>query len=673
MAVCAGWTLWRAGQEASLWQDEVYSLAVATQGPARIVALAGRDVHPPGYYLALGRWLAAGRAAGLEPGVLWARSLHVGLWLLVVAAVYLATRRLVDPGAAPLLAVSLACGAPAVRWALELRGGAFVFAASTLALLLLVADLAEPADRLGRRAAQWTAYALAAAGAAWSHLLAIPLFALLGLGWAALAWRRSRGERATRFAPAVLAHLAAGLLVLPWAVAALGQLDTLARSGTGWMTAATWPQLTAVFTHWLPFGRLLDPASAPVALRVLGVAAAVVPLAALVLGRAAWGHAEAEQSRTGEALDEPRADAFDLRAARDLAGLGLGVTAAFVILLWGLARFGVAPVFHAPRYPVLAGGLWSLGLGAAAGLAGGPGGRLRRVGAWIRIAPWIVCGLVGQVLLGLDEPRRGLARAEGELAVALTGRPVFAFPSELLPFYRRTLAPYAVRPIDELPCGIVESAEGAVVLDLDPWPGLDGARDRLVARSLRPGALARSIHRIALPPGDPLVTVHALRGLDRDRLAALCERGWRPAGIEPPAGAVAVALPEDQTRADGWSRLEIAGDLASGRWGSAPVSVLRLPGPIAAGRYRLHVLGERSPHPRAVERMRVVPPEGPSVVRAIGAGPFELDVPIEISRPREGLRVAIHHPVWRPAEALGTRDRRRLTFYLRGAWLEGRP
>ena len=64
LSACFAWTCRRASLESTVWADELFSLTLAAQSPARIVELTAADFHPPGYYLALKVWLKLGRLTG---------------------------------------------------------------------------------------------------------------------------------------------------------------------------------------------------------------------------------------------------------------------------------------------------------------------------------------------------------------------------------------------------------------------------------------------------------------------------------------------------------------------------------------------------------------------------------------------------------------------------------
>ena len=615
--------------------------------------LTAADFHPPGYYLALKLWLKLGRLSGREPGILWARGLNLLVWILLAAGTWAGGRRLLGPGGGALLSAAVAGSASATQWAIDLRGYAVVYVAGTLALLLLVIDLVEPDP--GNRALRWTSYGALATGAIWCHLLAIPLFALLTTGWAAwrLLQRRRRPWRG--LLPGIGAVSGALALSLPWLLRAGAQAAALRSTHPGWMTPASVSNLGSVFLFWFPFGRLTGPANPPLpGLGLLGIATLVAPAVVLVA------------SLTRPSPEE------SLPAASVLAGLGLAAALVFTLFLWLASRFDLAPLFHGPRYPLLAAGPWAAGL-VGAGLRGTRASPHSRLVGWIVLGPWLLAGGLGQVLLGMDEPRWGLAGERKAVAAAATDGPAFAFPSELIPFFRRSLAPLAPRRIEDLPCAA--KGEAAVtVVDLNPWHAIDQLRDRLVERAVASGFLARSHEVLRLPQGHPFVAIRRLTDLDRAALGALCARGWTPSRPALPEDVVAVAVPEDQASTDGWSHLEIAADLSVGRWGKAETARVRFKGEIPPGRYVLRLAAERQAQPAPwVEISLLLDGQTEARKVMVGPGPMELELPLAVGRPLRNPLLLIRHPTWSPAAALGTSDRRTLTFFFRLAWLRPAP
>lgn len=534
--------VWRASLESTIWMDETYTLLLVERPPAAIDRLTARDAHPPLYYLGLRSWLAAGRALGVEPGILWARSLNVAFWLLAAGAAWTLGRRRFGPTPGTLVAWSVAGAAGLAQMAQDTRSYGFASAGLALCFLLLVGERrpkpvrhpegeepppARRQARLAGEALRWGLYAGAAAFALWSHLLSGLVLACLGVVWAGLALARTR--RLSPLLPAVAANAVALALFLPWLARVPRQLAYLERVGTEWMTPATLSNLLFTWIWWLPFGRVGPPTAPGLApLLPLGIATLAVPAAAWLGARLLV--------RPGERDD-------DLLARLEHgAALGLGTGLLFSLLVWGLARFGVAPVFHGPRYPLMAAAAWGGGLAclaaAAARRLAGARRRLPRwlpwgVLAWALAAPWLAAGLLGPVWSTLGEARSGLETALAPYARRAAFEDLYVMPPELLPYVRGELAGFRVHPIEELPCDAAERPElwsGTAVLALNPWPQLDRHRDRVARRVIERRALSREVVARELEPTSVRATLYLLRGVRVSAARYLCERGLAPTG-----------------------------------------------------------------------------------------------------------------------------------------------
>ncbi len=664
----------RASRESSLWMDETASLVLANQPAAFTVDVSAVDFNPPGYFLLLGRWLALARAAGLEPGVLAARSLGIVCWCGLVALAWLAGRRLLAGDGGPLLALAVGGGASAASLATEARAygvASVALFACFVALLRLHAGAraaaAQTSPRWRRAAGLWTLYAASGAVALWTHLLSLFVLASLALFWLGLASRLARPARPSFLVLGAAAHVAALLAFLPWLLQVRGQLDALRASAPSWMTPATLFNLASVFWYWVPFGRVGTPRPAPSPwFPLLGALSLMLPVGAAIGARLRRGPREGR------------------RPATLVAAAGLAVPATFIALLWAIQRAGVAAVFHAPRYPALAAPMWAAGLVAAARAAasGGdrgdgsaaPGAPLggRSWWPWALLAPWLACAALGQALAWRVEGRGGLGAGLATLAEAPPPRAsLYVMPSELLPFQRHALAGYAVRPIEDLPCGLRELRDGddAWVLSLDrPWPLFDRTRDLIAARLLAGGALARRVERRAFPqPSQEYELLH-LRGVRHDASVSLCRDGLRPRGRDISPGAVAVALPEAQRYADGWSYPEVNEQLVVYRWASTRVAVVRFDRPLAAGDYVLHYRGYRTSAPRDPERMTFTLGDVSRVVAA-PAGDIVVDLQIHLASALRHPLLSVAHPTW-VAASTSASGRRRLASALLFATLE---
>ena len=703
--------LWRASSEASVWIDEVHSIVLSARPVPEIVHLLSGDAHPPLYFLSLKAWLRLGReigetggSDGWRPGVLWARSLNVLAWLLTAGIAWWLGRRSLGRGAGGLVAAAIAGGAAAATVVQDLRPYAFAWGALVVAYLLLV-DLLElrgsgrpeSPDRSDRRAGprslsgwlteppgRWALVAVAGAIALWSHLLAGVVLAALVTTWLLLISSRtllrtpprSLHRRDARPVVACLAATAgAALLAAPWLVRVPGQWEGLRESAPTWMTPATPTALLQTFVYWLPFGRLGSPDQAPFSIvQILGLATILLPVAGTVAlslreGRAGLGDGDA----TGRIVK--------LRGA---AALGLGASILSVLILWVTARTGLAPVFHGPRYPLLAAGPWAGGLAALAALATSAGfGRANRrlpwLG-WLLMAPWLLAGLVAPLWSGALEDRGGLPGALGGQEL----REVHVLPPELMPIFRHTLAGVTVHPIGDLPCDLLglHPGDSATVLDLNPWHGVDRGSDQLARQAIATGLLSESVQREPLATERLDATLYRLSSPRSRADRTVCGREFARAGGPVPMASTstpAVALPAEQRTADGWSYAELGDDLTPYRWSTTPTVRIRLRGTVAPGPHTLHLVGLRLPHPGETARLRVAlagTGGSPLFDAALGPGPFHLRLAfdlLDLTRPLTDPVLTVHHPTWSPAEAFGSTDSRRLGFQLLGAWVSAEP
>lgn len=671
LLVLAPLILWRAGLETSLWMDEIYTLLLTSYPVGRLIELTGMDAHPPGYYLALDVWLKVARAFPLEPGLLWARLLNVGAWAGLAATAWLAGRRLLGGRAGVLLAWAVGSGAGAALMARELRGYGLAAPLLFAAFLVLVA-VAMPAmaerSRARLRWSLWTLYALCATAALWIHLLTALVLAASSAAWLILAAARRQLRPPLRWrtlAPALVAHGLPVLLFSPWLLRVRQQVAYLEGSDPGWMTPPSAENLLWVFTFWYPFGRIGMPsAEGNLVLVPLGIAAVLLPATVA----ATW----LLRSRRREPPAEDGADRGCGRrsGAAGLAVIGLGGSVLFVLATWTLDRFGWAPVFHGPRYPLLAVHLWIAGL---VGLVVWAAAHRRARSPWVLAAfvPWLLACAVGQVRLARSEGWGELSeiRAAAGPAWPAAGEALYLVPSELVPFYRGAFDRLDLRRVERLPC-----AEGggssAAILEVNPWRQLDRPRDHLVRALLAAGRLGEEVWTVAFPPGRPTYTFHRVRGLDAPLLAELCRRGLEPPLRDRIAGSVSEAMPADQLPGEEWSYVEVSPDLEVYRWATSPRVHVQFDRPLPEGRYTLHVVGSRAP--RAEPGFRVeLPGAGLQAERSVPPGRFHLCFEIDWRRGGRTPSLAVEHPVWRSpgpdAQAAG--DARSLSFLLYGAWL----
>jgi len=660
LAVAVAWLgallvvkLWRAGCEASLWMDEIYTLELVRHPWLRLLDLARGDFSPPLYYLSLKAWLDGAAWLGMPRSLLLARALNVAAWVVLLLALERTWRRFRSPAVTAAVVVAVAGSAHAVQFTHDLRSYGFAFVGLTIALSVLTLDLCT-GQRTARHAG-WFAYVPAALVALWSHLLAWPILALAGLGWLALRVRsRGREGPGGRLAPGLLAHGVALAGAAPGLFRAVGQLRTLRAADPGWMTPPTLANLLRVFVEWLPFGRngVGSGAGGGLAL-ALGVAT-LLPAAVALLER--W--------RTRGARSRPRSPLVGVGA------LCLTIAFVFVVGLWAAQRAGWFHAFHGPRYPGLVSGLWAIGLVLLAWGAGQEAGRPDR--AWIWLAPWLLVSAYAN-LHALTADRQGalaMARAELDARFPPAARRLFFEPASLQPFLRETLDEIGARPIDDFFCA-PEGDQAAVVLHLNRWPELDTPEERLVRYAFARGRLGAS-DRVEIPRATRDFAVQSL-GLDA-RGAALVA-SWCRAGVripDPfPGRTGPKARVEDQLGADGWSYLEFDAALLPYRWSAADEVTVRFDAPFIAGSVELEIVGYREPRPAAVERLTIVVPcAGSQLDLDLGPGAFDRNLPLELPGACRGAReIRLRHPLWELERANVAGGVRRLGLQFRGAAL----
>jgi len=649
LAVFLPLRLWRAGIETSLWIDETASFMLASHPVSVILDQCAVDTNPPGYFLALKAWLRLGKIFLEEPGILFARSLGILAWLLLAVGVWLLGRSMA-PAHANLLLVAVAGSAYAAVSANDARGYSFATAGLCLAFLSIVDLYAHPERPRRAAACQWFVCALAASAALWTHLLSLPVFLLLWLLFACLAWRRRTPEFAGFGA---LALTVAGLSFLPWSLAVLAGIGSLAASAVTWMTPATVPNLLAVFAYWYPFGRIAGPEN--LWLDAVGAASVILPAAA------ALAAARRPPGETNAAL-------------RILAAGGLAVAALFVLLLWLLQRRGLMTVFYAPRYPALTAAFWAAGLVALAAWTA-ERGRRRGALAWLLLAPWIICSLAGQVWAVAAERQGGLRDMRAHFASYLPppGADLYVMPSELRPYVRRTFAGFRLRPIEELPCALPR-LRTATVLDLNFWHVLDRPRDLIARQVLESGKLAARLEVASFPDWRRDYAVYRLSGIDRRAGEALCPRGFTAAVRPIPSGAVAVALPEDQQYHRGWSFPEVGADLAIRRWAGRETAEILFDRAVPPGAYLLHLHGYNPAYPMAPARLAFsVSGESAAMSRDLPEGEFDAALPLDLHARHDPLVLRLTRQTWSPRAATGAKDARTLAALFEYAWAEHRP
>lgn len=638
--------LWRAHLESSFWIDEVYSVLLTTYPVPDLIEITASDANPPGYYIALKAWIKSGRLFGREPGVFWSRLLNVAAWLALAASAWLGGRRLLGNRAAVLFVWGIAGSAPAALVARDIRGYGLATVALFIAFMALLLSIRDPHCRRSQ-AVCWGLYAAAASIALWVHLLSAIALAWLSLLWAALLVRRRQCQQPF-LAGALLGHLVPILVFVPWLLRLKEQLEFLGRSQPEWMTPPTWANLSWVFTFWYPFGRLGEPFSPENRWLVpLGLVAVLAPLAALL------------SRRTSES-----------RFPFQLAALGLGTSALFVLTLWTLDRLDLAHTFHGPRYPLLTANLFAAGLVFALVRATS---RSKRTGLWsvLLLFPWLLSSALGQGILAARESRWGLPNLLPQMDALMPekGERIYVMPSELIPYVRRSLRKYEIHRIEDLPC---EARGSAAVLDVNFWKNIDRPRDHLVRYLIESSALADAESQRKFPEPGRAYALYRLEGLHEERLQELCSRGFSSRFARELQGASSRALAENQYNTTYWSFVETNPRLEISRWSISARTPVIFDKPLAAGKYVLHVRGYRAPQPVDPCKMsfKLRARGDLAASSSVGSGPFELVFPVRLERPLKRPILFVEHALWSPAEVSDSNDTRQLSFLFYAAWFE---
>jgi mannosyltransferase len=200
-----------------LWRDELASWSLATRPVPDLITTARHvDVNHLTYYLLLHYWIAA-----FGDSVDAMRALSVLGMAGAAACVTLAGRRLAGTRAGLLAGLVFALVPSVSRFAQEIRSYALEVLVATLATLLLLRALDQPAVR------RWAAYG--ACLAVLGYLDPVALAVVTGhAAVVAMRWWRDRDNRLLVFVPAALAGLAAWL---PLAVVSWGEEGGL----VGWI------------------------------------------------------------------------------------------------------------------------------------------------------------------------------------------------------------------------------------------------------------------------------------------------------------------------------------------------------------------------------------------------------------------------------------------------------
>ena len=230
----------------SLWNDEGNSARISERAPTLILAGAGGDIHPPGYYLALHYWRAAFGQSEFS-----LRSVSAFAGVVLVALTFRLGRGLLGRDAGLIAALLAAVSPFAIYYSQEARAYvplAALGAAATILATQMLDSLTNRARRRGRilwkgTLGLWaTAYALTSAAGLYTHY-AFPAV-LLAHNCTFAAWwiivARGSERRYHQLATWIVVQAATLCLYLPWLQIAL-------RSVTGWPSAGSEVNLGTAF------------------------------------------------------------------------------------------------------------------------------------------------------------------------------------------------------------------------------------------------------------------------------------------------------------------------------------------------------------------------------------------------------------------------------------------
>src|SRR5215468_10772249 len=123
----------------SLWNDEGNTLRLVERSIPDLLVAASRDIHPPGYYLALKAWWAL---TGESEFAL--RSFSAFMGVLTVACVYALGRSLFASGVGVLASLLVALNAFSVYYSQEARMYAMLALVAAAAMLVFIRWTARP-------------------------------------------------------------------------------------------------------------------------------------------------------------------------------------------------------------------------------------------------------------------------------------------------------------------------------------------------------------------------------------------------------------------------------------------------------------------------------------------------------------------------------------------------
>ncbi|MBN1900824.1 hypothetical protein JW926_05790 [Candidatus Sumerlaeota bacterium] len=655
--------IYRAGNENSLWIDEVYTLLLSFRPWKEMIHLTALDNHPPLYYGLLRNWILWGKELGCTNDLLWARLFNVVLWAFFCMGTWFSGRRLLGKTGGVFLTWSVAGGAQVAQVTKDLRGYAISLFSVFAALTLLVYLLKNPMTGRGikvilKAVILWGLYALFGIIALYSHLLTSFAFMLFGITWFFLLYREKE-DRFFFFWGGVLSQVLILILFIPWMTRLTGQVSYVQGSNLLWMTPPTIWNLLRVFLFWFPFGQTPDPPiEASFYAYLAGALTFLFPWGAFIL--AGGFFPDHNESRT---------------FFRTLAILAGTISVAFVFILFGIRWLTGLQVFHGPRYPAIVTPVWTLGL-VAASIYAAERFKRRSIFVFLLLLPWFFCNIIGQAWSFSHERNEGLDKWKKSAAAFMPakGEPLYVLPPELIPYYKNSLEEYHVKGIEDI-LQTAPSQQDILVLNLNPWKLLQTTRDTVILGTIQTGSLSESLEKKEKHKDIEDFQSYRLKNFDRNKARSLFRDGIEPAKRDIPESAVAVALPENQWLDEGWSIDEVDSSGNLFRWAMGKETIVRFSGTIMPGMYALHFAGFRTPHPTEMVEMSFKFKRQLEVYNiSHGPGSFHIEIPVRMTLKHRNPILKVKHPTWRPIDAdENSKDKRPLTFLFLYAWLETKP
>jgi hypothetical protein len=446
--------LWRASREGSIWVDERATLALVQHRVSEIPALTLIHRHPPAYLYAVKAWLRLGRELQVPAGILWARSLNVVLWVLLVISVYFLGRRSSGNAAAALMVWAVGGSSQIADITKELRSYALAGMCICIAFLSLSAILNLPEKDRCHSRKLWALYAICATLALYTDYSSSVAFSFMLLAWlviSLLRWRKRREKWIFREGFAV--HLTVILVFAPWIIWLGNQAKVMATTSADWRTPHTLANLGKVFAIWYPFGQInpsrLSPALVAPAI-ALGTISFLLPICAAAVRKRA------------------------VRIPSSVLSIGiaaLALSVSCVLTIWFADRLGIATSFDGPRYTSSFAALWAIGLASFASYSTGG----RTCAAILIIGPWFLCASVGQAWTLRHESWHNtkILRNASHGLLPPPGSKLYVMPWEFAPYHRNELKEWHLLPAAQITSAARNSTEPLSVIRLSPWRAYD--------------------------------------------------------------------------------------------------------------------------------------------------------------------------------------------------------